>query len=537
LAFTSAKNGQNGVEAGSRGSSQPFTGGYVSFLYFPYALPGFAAALIALALSSYVFLTRKQHDSPGARTFSGFMLSTGIWSLATAMTTLSHFTGQVFWAKVGYIAIATLPPLWFVFVLQQRGNLNRSVARWLFVIPALTIILVWTNEFHHIFWLATSFDQNVMPPAFETVRGFWFWGVHTLYSYGLLVSSILLLLWQLRNTPPSQRAQLVLLISAVSVPLVINGLYIMGFRLLGSVDPTSLAFAISGTFIAFALFRFQLLRLEPIAFRTVFENLPDAIIVLDGKSTIVSLNTAAKGMLGNNPHLIGKDINTVIENWSELVARYNEAGQPNYQVLFNFQGLQRHLNVSSSLLHNTQGKFIGSVVVARDISESKAFQEQAYRDPLTNLANRRMLELEGELLFANCVRSNQPLSVLYMDLDGFKGINDKHGHKTGDFLLQYTSERLRGCVRNNDLLVRLGGDEFVVVLPNANRERALEVMERIRVALERPFGIAGEQLAVSASIGLALYPDDARSLGELLEKADTAMYKAKHRRLRDTVSK
>jgi diguanylate cyclase (GGDEF)-like protein len=87
------------------------------------------------------------------------------------------------------------------------------------------------------------------------------------------------------------------------------------------------------------------------------------------------------------------------------------------------------------------------------------------------------------------------------------------------------------------LLVRLGGDEFVVVLPSANRERALEVAERIKVALERPFGIAGEQLKVSASIGLALYPDDARSLGELLEKADTAMYRSKHQRLRDTVVK
>ncbi len=520
-----------------RGRAADVSGGVVTLLYLPYALPGSIAALIALALSSYVFLTRKQHDSPGARTFSGFMLTTGVWSLATALAALSNYDGQVFWAKVGYIAITTLPPLWFVFVLQQRGHLNKMLARSLFAIPVLTIFLVWTNDLHNIFWLKTSFNESVTPPAFETVRGFWFWGVHTLYSYGLLVSSLLLLLWQLRSAAPSQRGQLALLMCAVSIPLVINALYIMGFQLLGSVDPTSLAFAFSGASIAFALFRFQLLQLEPIAFRTVFENLPDAIIVLDRKQKIVSINNAAKGMLGNNAHLVGKDINTVIENWSELVARYEAAGQPNYQVLFNFQGIQRHLNVSSSLLHNERGKVIGAVVVARDISESKAFQEQAYRDPLTNLANRRMLELEGELLFNNCMRSNQPLSILYLDLDGFKSINDKHGHKTGDYLLQYASERLKGCVRNDDLLVRLGGDEFVVVLPKANRERALEVMERIRVALERPFGIAGEQLKVSASIGLALYPDDARSLAELLEKADATMYKAKHQRLRDTVTK
>lgn len=506
-------------------------------LYLPYALPGFAAALIALALSAYVFLTHKQHDSPGARTFSGFMLSTGVWSLATALTTLSDYYGQVFWAKVSYIAIATLPPLWFIFVLQQRGALRKSLVAWLFVIPVLTILLVWTNDFHHVFWLDTNFNQTVTPPAFETVRGFWFWGVHTLYSYGLLVSSIVLLLWQLRNTPPSQRGQLVLLVGAVSAPLVVNALYIMGFQLLGSVDPTSLTFAVSGIFIALALFRYKLLQLEPIAFRTVFENLPDAIIVLDTKQTIVSINTAAKGMLGNNAHLVGKNISSVIDNWAELVAQYEAAGQPNHQVIFNFQGVQRHLNVSSSLLHNERGKVIGAVVVARDISESKAFQEQAYRDPLTNLANRRMLELEGELLFNNCVRSDHPLSILYLDLDGFKNINDKYGHKTGDYLLQYASERLKGCVRGNDLLVRLGGDEFVAVLPNANREKAFEVSERITSALEKPFGISGQQLTVSASIGLALYPDDARSLGELLEKADAAMYRVKHQRLRDTVTK
>jgi diguanylate cyclase (GGDEF)-like protein/PAS domain S-box-containing protein len=510
----------------------------MSLLYLPYALPGFAAALIALALSGYVFLTRKLHDSPGARTFSGFMLSTGIWSLATAMTALSDYSGQVFWAKVSYIAIATLPPLWFVFVLQQ-GRVNRKMARWLFVIPALTIILVWTNGFHHIFWLETSFNQRVTPPAFETVRGLWFWGVHTLYSYGLLVSSILLLLWQLRNTAPSQRGQFFLLIGTVTAPLVVNALYITGFQLLGSVDPTPFAFALSGMLIAFALFRFQLLQLEPIAYRTVFENLPDGIIVLDDKDRIVSINKAAKLFLGETAHLAKREISTVIPNWSDFVAQHEEAraSQQQHDIVFSAKGVQRHLNVSSSLLKNERGKFIGSVIVARDISENKAFQEQAYRDPLTNLANRRMLELEGELLFANCVRSNQPLSLLYLDLDGFKSINDRYGHKTGDFLLQYTSERLRGCVRNHDLLVRLGGDEFVIVLPNASRERALEVSERIRNSLARPFGISGEQLTVSASIGLALYPDDARSLGELLEAADAAMYRVKHQRLRDTVTK
>jgi diguanylate cyclase (GGDEF)-like protein/PAS domain S-box-containing protein len=514
----------------------------VSFLYFPYALPGFAATLIALALSGYVFLTRKLHDSPGARTFSGFMLSTGVWSLATAMTTLSDYSGQVFWSKVAYIAIATLPPLWFVFVWQQSswlGGLHKLAARWLFVIPVLTIILVWTNEIHHSFWLETSFNQNVTPPAFETVRGLWFWGVHTLYSYGLLVSSILLLLWQLRNTAPSQRSQFFLLMGTVSLPLVVNALYIMGFQLLGSVDPTSLAFAFSGTLIGFALFRFQLLRLEPIAYRTVFENLPDGIIVLDDKDRIVSINKSAKLFLGETAHLGKRDINTLIPNWSDLVAQHEEAreNQQQHDVLFSAKGVQRHLNVSSSLLRNERGKFIGSVIVARDISESRTFQEQAYRDPLTNLANRRMLELEGELLFANAVRSSEPLSLLYLDLDGFKSINDRYGHKTGDYLLQYASERLRGCVRSNDLLVRLGGDEFVVVLPNASRERALEVSERITNALAKPFGIVGEQLTVSASIGLALYPDDARGFGELLEAADAAMYRVKRRRLRDTVLK
>lgn len=508
-------------------------------LYLPYALPGLAAALIALALSGYVFLTRKLHDSPGTRTFSSFMLATGIWSLATAMTTLSDYPGQIFWSKVGYVAIATLPPLWFIFVLQQRGSVNKNLARWLFVIPALTVVFVWTNEFHHIFWLETGFNQNVIPPAFETVRGFWFWGVHTLYSYGLLVSSILLLLWQLRNTAPSQRGQLFLLVGAVTLPLIINALYIMGFQLLGSVDPTSFAFALSGTLIAFALFRFQLLQLEPIAYRTVFENLPDGIIVLDDKDRIVSINKSAKLFLGETAHLNRREISTLIPNWPDLVEQHEEAreNQQQHDIVFSAKGVQRHLNVSSSLLRNERGKFIDSVIVARDISENKAFQEQAYRDPLTNLANRRMLELEGELLFANCVRSNQPLSLLYLDLDGFKSINDRYGHKTGDYLLQYTSERLRGCVRNHDLLVRLGGDEFVIVLPNASRERALEVSERIRNSLARPFGISGEQLTVSASIGLAVYPDDARGFGELLEAADAAMYRVKHRRLRDTVTK
>jgi diguanylate cyclase (GGDEF)-like protein len=161
-----------------------------------------------------------------------------------------------------------------------------------------------------------------------------------------------------------------------------------------------------------------------------------------------------------------------------------------------------------------------------------AHEEQLYRqahyDTLTELPNRLFLRDQLTLELAQAQRLNRHTGLLFIDLDRFKDINDSFGHSAGDRLLQVVAARMRGCVRETDLVARLGGDEFTVILGNVTSPRDAQIVaENIMRILSEPILLDGRETFVSCSIGVALYPEDARTADELLRKADTAMYRAK----------
>ncbi|MYM31643.1 EAL domain-containing protein [Duganella sp. CY15W] len=175
--------------------------------------------------------------------------------------------------------------------------------------------------------------------------------------------------------------------------------------------------------------------------------------------------------------------------------------------------------------------------LVRDISERKRSEEQirrlAYCDSLTGIPNRQaFLEtLEAELVRSR--KANKKFAVLFMDLDAFKRINDTLGHDVGDHLLKAVSDRLRDTTRPGDLvctnLARLGGDEFTILIPDLDKvENALNVAQRVKEAMRRPFLLEAHEIFVTASIGISLYPEDGEDCNSLLKYADTAMYHAKN---------
>jgi len=154
----------------------------------------------------------------------------------------------------------------------------------------------------------------------------------------------------------------------------------------------------------------------------------------------------------------------------------------------------------------------------------------ANHDALTGLANRSHFNDTLERALSAAQRDRQLMAVLYLDLDGFKRVNDLHGHALGDLLLREAGERIRRCVRQSDIVARLGGDEFVVLLPGIGQvSDALHVGEQIRAALEQPYRLEGHDIEISASIGMALHPDNGAERKPLLQHADSAMYAAKRR--------
>jgi diguanylate cyclase (GGDEF)-like protein len=173
------------------------------------------------------------------------------------------------------------------------------------------------------------------------------------------------------------------------------------------------------------------------------------------------------------------------------------------------------------------GALVGSAL-ERASHEAK-LDEMAFFDALTHLPNRAMLYDRVQQTLFGAKRSSRAFAVLYLDLDGFKRVNDQYGHPVGDVALQITADRLRATVRESDTVARIGGDEFVVVQPFATDvDDAVLLGSRIISAIEAPYDIPGApDIQLSASVGVAMYPADGTEVDELLAAADAALYRAK----------
>lgn len=166
-------------------------------------------------------------------------------------------------------------------------------------------------------------------------------------------------------------------------------------------------------------------------------------------------------------------------------------------------------------------------VQARAREAQRRIERLAHFDPVTGLPNRTLLADRLAMEAARSHRDAQSFAVVLFDLDGFKGVNDTQGHAAGDALLAQVAERAKACVRASDTVGRLGGDEFLAILPETSRDGAERVAEKIRAALGEPFAIAGRTAAISASVGVSLFPEHGDEHDALLRVADAALYEAK----------
>jgi diguanylate cyclase (GGDEF)-like protein len=164
-----------------------------------------------------------------------------------------------------------------------------------------------------------------------------------------------------------------------------------------------------------------------------------------------------------------------------------------------------------------------------DLKAVKTELEKANYDPLTGLPNRVIAKDRLKQALQNARKSGGSLAVMFLDLDKFKWVNDHLGHAAGDELLQQVAERCRECLRPGDTLARLGGDEFLCVLPViAEIDTATAIAQAFVEALNRPFALRDGEARIGTSVGIALYPTHGESADQLIERADSALYAAKH---------
>ena len=211
-----------------------------------------------------------------------------------------------------------------------------------------------------------------------------------------------------------------------------------------------------------------------------------------------------------------------------------DAHQPFYDVVMyrEIEGELHYLSISGEPIFGPDGRFAGYRGVGRDITElklaEKRLQHLATHDGLTDLPNRVAFGQFLGLELARALRYRRKLAVLFIDLDGFKQINDRLGHAAGDTLLKEMSRRLSECLRDSDIVARLGGDEFAVLLQEMREAvDAAAAARKILAAVLEPMRLQEQECRVTASVGICMYPADAQDEQALMMKADIAMYRAK----------
>lgn len=277
--------------------------------------------------------------------------------------------------------------------------------------------------------------------------------------------------------------------------------------------------------------------------RTILEHANDAVISTDNSGHVTQWNRAAERLFGwNAQEVMGRNVADLIvpaarrNAFKEGLPRFIQSGAWAAMNLrketraADRQGNELHVEVSLNA-NNIAGKLEFTAFV-HDISERKALEaalrDMALSDGLTGLANRRLFMETLTQAIARQRRSHLGLVLLFMDLNGFKGINDTHGHDVGDQVLKEFARRLTGCVRQSDLVARLGGDEFVVLAEGIHSvSHAQTLAQKIVDSLALP--VPGTAIHLATSIGISLYQADADA-AQLLRQADSAMYEAKQQR-------
>ncbi|MBB1649394.1 MULTISPECIES: bifunctional diguanylate cyclase/phosphodiesterase [Delftia] len=273
----------------------------------------------------------------------------------------------------------------------------------------------------------------------------------------------------------------------------------------------------------------------------VFESSLDGIFIADGHMDVARTNPACERLLGGMP-VQGRTVESLFEAAEGQADTLGDLARIQWHQggfwegdlwLRQAGGARCAVRLSWVPLRNAQGDVVQSIGFMRDLTQQRVAQQRieqlAYSDALTGLPNRLNLTERVDAAIEAARAGGTVFSILFIDLDRFKIINDSLGHQFGDRVLKLVAQRLSDCMRPVDILCRLGGDEFVLYLQGCNAELAASVARRILQEMERPFLLDGLGFSVQCSIGVAQYPADGLTLDELIRQADTAMYRVKER--------
>jgi len=517
---------------------------------------GTLLSVAAMAVAVALFLWRRRAFAGGALLSLMMAAVAGYALIAGLEATFADLRWKIVWSTLEYVGSGSVATLFLLFASHYSGldrwlRGRRQIAVWCLV--AVAFAFVSTNSIHHWVWMGFEHGPEgsnsilyIHGPAFYAILG-------AFYAY-VFVGCSLLLRAAVRPVAIRRRQSVTVLLGAV-FPIIGGALYSLGITPVVGLNLIPVSFFFTVLVFSIGVWPFRLFDLVPIARDALVEGMPDAVVVLDTERRIVDVNPSARELLGGEGSMIGRRIETYPVLWRRIQdeCRGGIGGRAEFTLT---ETPLCYVDVRVSSLRGPDVRPSGCLVMIRDITKRHVaeaelqranqrleeqisriellqgqLREQAIRDALTGLFNRRYLDeiLPRELQRAE--HGSGIVSLVLFDIDHFKRVNDSCGHEAGDRILRGLGELLRERTRPADVACRYGGEEFLLVLPgtliDAAVGRAEEIRSRFGTLSAGLLPQREDETRLTLSAGVSACPVHAHTQDAVVRCADDALYCAK----------
>lgn len=355
------------------------------------------AAGISGALAWYTWRYRR---TTGVTPFSLMMLILFQWGTSYILElAATDLPSKIFWAKFMFAGVVATPVAWLIFALEYTGRKQWVTRLRLFLLsllPLTTMGILLTNDSNKLFWTGSSLTNEGGFLLLNTVNGPWFW-VHAAYTYALIMIGLVLIVRALLRWPAQYRGQMIWILLATLTPLIANAVTI--FKIVPIlIDLTPFAFTVTGIGMAYALFRYRLLDIAPVARDIVIDGMKDGMIVLDANRQIVDINQSAQNIIGvyGEQGPIGKPFEDVLAQWPHLIEQYRNANEGQAEISLGEEDAQRWYELHLSTLQDENKQRIGQVITIRDITERKQTDKRVQE---SEARFRQIVENASDLIY------------------------------------------------------------------------------------------------------------------------------------------
>ena len=497
-----------------------------------WSLPAFTALVVCFI--TFIQLSRSGTVA-GSRALRILLAATTLWSLTQFFTTVTtSLKLQLILGPVSYIGIATVPVAWFMFCVTYSMGNDRPSPKLLAataVIPIVTVIMAFTNNFHHLLWTTAELQIAEGYIGMHYAYGPW-WTINAAYSYGLILTGTSIIVFTLAQTN-GHRGQLFAVIAAPGAVVALNFVYPSPYNPIPGLDLTTAGFALATLILNNWVLQRGMLTTNKVVRQRVVEQLSEGVMVVSESGLVLDANPKALEILNLSEQLT---YNQPLHSMTSNIALLELTSSHRRSTEVGINGKSYEVTVSK--FEEDSGNS-DSILVFRDVTERRRAEvalrqathkldKAAHTDALTGLANRRVFMKRLSEEAERVRRHGSDLSVLLFDLDHFKKVNDTYGHDVGDKVLQKVAEVAEDVKRITDVVARTGGEEFALLLPETDREGAMQLANRLResIAAAQVKDNIGAPVQITSSVGVSTV-NRIDSLEGFLREADVALYRAK----------